>query len=211
MDNNEKVCCLVIGIAGGSGSGKTTIADAILSKVGFEHIAFLHHDSYYRDLTTLTLEQRAKVNFDHPDSLETELLVEHVKALKRGETIQIPIYDFKTHSRTTQFLTQQPKKIIVVEGILVLAEKELREQMDLKIFVDCDADLRFIRRQIRDIEERGRNVHSIIDQYLTTVRPMHNDFVEPSKRYAHVIIPEGINEPAIALVSSHVESMLSKM
>jgi len=202
---------LVIGIAGGTGSGKTTIADYILKTVGPEKIAFFPHDSYYRELSDLSVEERAKVNFDHPSSLETELLIEHLNRLNTGEPIELPTYDFKTHTRTGKTTTINPQPILMVEGILILAEPDLRELFDLKIFVDTDADIRFIRRLKRDIEERGRTTQSVIKQYIDTVRPMHLEFVEPSKRYANVIIPEGgYNHEALDLIVARIESMLQE-
>ncbi|MEE9598829.1 MAG: uridine kinase [Anaerolineales bacterium] len=202
---------LVIGIAGGTGSGKTTIADYILETVGPEKIAFLPHDAYYRDQTDLTYEERSQVNFDHPASLETELLIEHITNLRNQQTIHLPDYDFKTHSRTNKTIQINPQPIILIEGILILAEPELRNLFDLKIYVDTDADIRFIRRLKRDIEERGRTTESVINQYLETVRPMHLEFVEPSKRYANVIIPEGgYNFVALDLIVARIESMLQE-
>jgi len=200
---------LVIGIAGGSGSGKTTVAQVILQRVGPERIAFLQHDSYYKDLGGLPPVQRAEVNFDHPNSLETGLLIQHIEQLKRGEAVEVPIYDFSTHSRTMQTFTVQPRGVILVEGILLFTEQVLRELFDVKIFVDTDSDIRFIRRLQRDITERGRTVDSVIHQYKTTVRPMHMEFVEPSKRYADMIIPEGgFNAAALDMVVARIEAML---
>jgi uridine kinase len=200
---------LVIGIAGGSGSGKTTVAQTILQRVGPERIAFLQHDSYYKNLGGLPPNQRAEVNFDHPDSLESELLVEHVRQLQEKRLVEVPIYDFSTHSRTDRTFTVQPRPVILVEGILIFAEKALREIFDVKIFVDTDPDLRFIRRLQRDITERGRTTESVIKQYLSTVRPMHLDFVEPSKRYADIIIPEGgFNAAALDMVVARIEALL---
>lgn len=201
--------CLIIGIAGGSGSGKTTVAQTILQRVGPPRIAFLQHDSYYRDLSGLPPARRAEVNFDHPDSLETDLLIQHILDLKDGHPVEVPIYDFATHSRTMQTFTVQPRPVILVEGILIFAEKALRELFDVKIFVDTDSDIRFIRRLQRDIAERGRTVESVIKQYLATVRPMHLEFVEPSKRYADVIIPEGgFNVAALDMVVARIEALL---
>jgi uridine kinase len=201
---------IIIGIAGGTGSGKTTVANAILKRVGAERIAFLAHDAYYRDLKDLPRAQRDQINFDHPDSLETDLLVQHLRALRRGQAVQVPVYDFTTHSRTTGTLTVNPQPVILVEGILVFAERALRELFDVKIFVDTDADVRFIRRLQRDIDERGRSVESVIRQYETTVRPMHLEFVEPSKRYADVIIPEGgLNVVAMDMVVARIQSLLA--
>jgi len=200
---------LVIGIAGGSGSGKTTVAQEILQRVGPERIAFLQHDSYYKDLTGLPPAQRAEVNFDHPNSLETELLTCHIEQLKDGKSIDVPVYDFSTHSRTDRSFTVNPRGVIVVEGILIFADAALRALFDVKIFVDTDADIRLIRRLQRDISERGRTVQSVIKQYQSTVRPMHLEFVEPSKRYADVIIPEGgFNTAALDMVVARIESLL---
>lgn len=200
---------LVIGIAGGSGSGKTTAADIILKKVGAQRIAYLQHDSYYWELTNLPINQRREVNFDHPDSLESDLMREHILTLKEWKPIEVPVYDFTTHSRTSETLHVEPRRVILVEGILIFAEPALRSLFDVRIFVDTDADIRFIRRLTRDIEERGRTTEMVVKQYLTTVRPMHLDFVEPSKRYADVIIPEGgLNEVAMDMVIARIESML---
>jgi uridine kinase len=199
---------LVIGIAGGSGSGKTTVAQAILQRVGTDRIAFLQHDSYYKDLRGLPPAQRNEFNFDHPNSLETELLIKHIGALRNGKPVEVPIYDFSTDSRTAQTFTIQPRNVILVEGILIFTEAALRKLFDIKIFVDTDADLRFIRRLERDIHERGRTTDSVVKQYLHTVRPMHLEFVEPSKRYADVIIPEGgHNEAALDMVVARVEAL----
>ena len=200
---------LVIGIAGGSGSGKTTVAQEILQRVGPSRIAFLQHDSYYKDLSGLPPAQKAEVNFDHPNSLETDLLTQHIASLRDGKPVEVPIYDFSTHSRTNQTYTVQPRKVIVVEGILIFTEPELRKLFDLKIFVDTDSDIRFIRRLERDITERGRTTESVIKQYQVTVRPMHMEFVEPSKRYADVIIPEGgHNAAALDMVVARIEALL---
>ena len=200
---------LVIGIAGGSGSGKTTVANEILKSVGSHRIAFLAHDSYYRDLSALPESQRKLVNFDHPNSLENELLIEHVIQLKNWQNINMPVYDFTTHTRTSQTIPVEAHLVIVVEGILIFAEPKLRDLFDVKIFVDTEDDIRFIRRLQRDIAERGRSMDMVITQYLTTVRPMHLDFVEPSKRYADVIIPEGgRNQVALDMVIARIESLL---
>jgi uridine kinase len=197
---------LVIGIAGGSGSGKTTVVQEILKRVGIERIAYLQHDSYYKDLMGLT---HAEINFDHPDSLETELLIKHIASLRDFQPVSVPIYDFATDRRTKQTFTVEPKNVILIEGILLFVEPELRKMFDLKIFVDTDADLRFIRRLERDITERGRTTESVMQQYQTTVRPMHLEFVEPSKRYADVIIPEGgYNIAALDMVVARIETLL---
>ena len=200
---------LVIGIAGGSGSGKTTVAQEILQRVGPEKIAYIQHDSYYKDLTGLPPAQRAEVNFDHPNSLETELLTAHIEQLKRGQPIKVPIYDFAHHSRTDQTFSVNPRGVIIVEGILIFVERTLRALFDLKLFVDTDADIRLIRRMQRDITERDRTVESVIKQYQATVRPMHLEFVEPSKRYADVIIPEGgFNTAALDMVVARIDTLL---
>ena len=202
---------IVIAVAGGTGSGKTTVANEILERVGAEHIAYIPHDAYYRDLSHLPPQERDQVNFDHPDSLETELLAEHLKELRASRAVEIPTYDFTTHTRTQQTRRVEPAPVVLVEGILVLAEPELRELFDVKLYVDTDADVRFIRRLQRDIEERGRSVKSVCEQYLRTVRPMHLEFVEPSKRYANVIIPEGgFNEVAIEMVAARIRWLLEE-
>jgi uridine kinase len=202
---------LVIGLAGGTSSGKTTVANVILSRVGAEHIAYLPHDAYYKDLKDLPANQREQVNFDHPDSLDTPLLIEHVKQLKTWQPIDLPVYDFRHDTRTAETIRILPQSVIIVEGILIFAEPELRTLFDVKIFVDTDADIRLIRRLQRDIAERGRTTESVIHQYLTTVRPMHLEFVEPSKRYADVIIPEGgMNKVAMDMVVARIEALLSR-
>jgi uridine kinase len=207
----ERLTPLVIGIAGGSGSGKTTVAQTILQRVGPDRISFLQHDAYYKDLSGLPPVQRAEVNFDHPNSLENELLIKHIHQLKQGKAVDVPIYDFSTHSRTDRTYKVKPRSVILVEGILIFAEATLRDLFDVKIFVDTDSDLRLIRRLQRDIAERGRTTESVIRQYLGTVRPMHLDFVEPSKRYADVIIPEGgFNTAALDMVVARIESLLQE-
>jgi uridine kinase len=200
---------LVIGIAGGSGSGKTTVAQEILKRVGINRIAYLQQDSYYKDLTGLDRAQRDQVNFDHPNSLETELMIEHIASLRDLKPIRVPIYDFATDSRTGETFTVEPLNVILVEGILIFVDPDLRRIFDVKIFVDTDSDVRFIRRLTRDITERGRSTESVIHQYQTTVRPMHLEFVEPSKRYADVIIPEGgHNVAALDMVVARIETLL---
>jgi uridine kinase len=201
---------MVVGISGGTGSGKTTLADLILEKIGREKIAYLPHDAYYRDQNHLPIEERAKVNYDHPDSLETELLIEHIEHLKKGYVIEMPQYDFTIHSRKPESLTIKPKRVVLVEGILIFVEKALRNLFDMKIYVDTDADIRFIRRLTRDVTERGRTVQSVINQYLNTVRPMHLEFVENSKRYADIIVPEGgMNTVALDMVIARLQSLLT--
>jgi uridine kinase len=200
---------LVIGIAGGTGSGKTTVANVILQRVGADHISFVPHDAYYRELKELPPNERAAVNFDHPESLETELMAQHILQLKQGCPVELPVYDFTTHSRTDRTVHVEPRPIILVEGILIFYEPVLRSLFDVKIYVDTDADIRFIRRLQRDIVERGRTTESVINQYLSTVRPMHLEFVEPSKRYADVIIPEGgLNTVALDMVTARIAELL---
>jgi uridine kinase len=202
---------IIIGVAGGTGSGKTTVTETILNRVGEERIAFISHDAYYRNLAHLTPDLRKRVNFDHPDSLETDLLVEHLTQWRRGQAIEVPIYDFTTHTRTKETVRVEPQRVAIVEGILVFAEPKLRDVFDVKLYVDTDADIRFIRRLRRDIAERGRTTESVVEQYLTTVRPMHLEFVEPSKRYADVIIPEGgFNQVAMDMVVTRIERLLSQ-
>ncbi len=201
---------ITIGVAGGSGSGKTTVARKILERVGFDHVAYVPHDAYYRDASDLPPVERAQLNFDHPDSLDNDLMIEHLRQLQAGQTVEIPVYDFKTDRRLTETRRVAPQPVIMVEGILIFADKRLRDLMDMKVFVDTDADLRFIRRLQRDLEERGRSAQSVIGQYLRTVRPMHLEFVEPSKRYADVIIPEGgFNEVAIDMVATRLRALVA--
>ncbi len=202
---------IIIGVAGGTGSGKTTVAQAILDRVGRDRIAYIQHDSYYKDQSHLPPAERGRINFDHPEALETALLVQHLKELRAGHPVEVPVYDFTTHTRTSQTRRVEPRRVILVEGILIFADKALRDMMDVKIYVDTDADIRFIRRLERDIAERGRTMRSVIDQYLATVRPMHLEFVEPSKRYADVIIPEGgFNPVALDMVVARIEAMIEE-
>src|SRR5918999_5783895 len=182
---------LIIGISGGTGSGKTTIANRILETVEASEVVFIQQDSYYLNLKDLPLDYRQAANFDHPDALDNDLLVHHIRKLKAGGSVELPIYDFRTHTRLNETFLIEPKPIVIVEGILIFVDARLLEQMDIKVFVDTPDDIRFIRRLRRDIAERGRTAESVIEQYLATVRPMHMQFVEPSKRYADVIIPEG--------------------
>jgi uridine kinase len=201
---------VIIGIAGGTGSGKTTVARNIYDRVGSERIEWISHDSYYRNFDALTPHERHRINFDHPDSLETELLVRHLDVLSKGSSVEVPVYDFTTHSRKSETLRVEPRKVIIVEGILVLAEPDLRRRIDIKLFVDTPADVRFMRRLMRDIKTRGRTLESVVEQYITTVRPMHEEFVEPSKRYADLIIPEGgENQVAIDAIIARVEGLVT--
>lgn len=200
---------IVIGIAGGSGSGKTTLAKAIYDTIGMENISFISHDSYYKDLSHLRIEDREKENFDHPNSLDTALLVEHVRALKRGQHVDVPTYDFKTHSRTNVTVPLVARPVILVEGILIFSDPALYNEVDIRIFVDTDDDIRLIRRLQRDTVERGRTLSSVINQYIRTVRPMHLQYVEPSKRNADIIVPVGLNSVALDLVVSKLKSHLN--
>jgi uridine kinase len=200
---------LFIGVAGGSGSGKTTVVRKLMESVATDEVSLLHHDSYYRDYRHLDTEQRSKINFDHPEALETPLLVEHLRALARGETVEVPVYDFRTHERTGRTRTVHPHRVVILDGLLILAEAEVRRMMDIKVYVDTDPDLRFIRRLQRDVEERGRSPESVIRQYLETVRPMHLEFVAPSRRWADIIVPEGgYNEVAVDMLVTKVDSTL---
>jgi uridine kinase len=201
---------LIIGISGGTGSGKTTVANRILETVEAGEVVFIQQDSYYRNLEELPRDYRELANFDHPDALDNNLLVEHVRRLKAGEPIELPSYDFKTHQRLQETRYVEPKPIVIVEGILIFADPRLLEQLDIKVFVDTPDDIRFIRRLRRDLAERARTVESVIEQYLATVRPMHMQFVEPSKRYADVIIPEGgHNLVSIDLISGKIRERLA--
>jgi len=201
---------MIIGICGGTGSGKTTIANRILQSVSADEVVFIQQDLYYRNLKDMPLDYRNAANFDHPDAIDNELLANHLKKLNAGEPVELPIYDFRTHSRLPDTTPIEAKPIVIVEGILIFAEARLREQMDIKVFVDTPDDIRFIRRLNRDIAERGRTVDSVIEQYIATVRPMHMQFVEPSKRFADVIIPEGgHNLVSIDLISGKIREKLA--
>ncbi|MDT5121204.1 MAG: uridine kinase [Acidobacteriota bacterium] len=201
---------MIIGICGGTGSGKTTVANRILESVSAGEVVFIQQDSYYRNLKDLPLDYRNAVNFDHPDALDNDLLVHHIRKLKAGGSVELPIYDFKTHTRLNDTVLIETKPIVIIEGILIFADARLLEQMDIKVFVDTPDDIRFIRRLRRDIAERGRTIDSVIEQYLATVRPMHQQFVEPSKRYADVIIPEGgHNVVSIDLLSGKIRERLA--
>jgi uridine kinase len=200
---------LMIGIAGGTGSGKTTVTYKILERLDMNKVTVIQHDSYYKDISVFNDKSPDKINFDHPDALETSLLIKHLKKLRHGETIHQPLYDFKTYTRSNETVTVQPRNIIIVEGILIFVEKELRDLMDIKIYVDTDDDERLLRRLRRDLIERGRNIEAVINQYISTVKPMHLDFVEPSKKWADVIIPKGgENTVAIDMVAAKIKELL---
>lgn len=201
---------LFIAIAGGSGSGKTTIARSVVDLVGKDRVIYLQQDAYYRRNDNLSIEDREKINYDHPDSLELELMIQQLDALREGLSIERPVYDFSKHNRTEETVTLVPQPAVIVEGILVLSDPRLRERFDLRVYIDTDADLRLIRRLKRDIIERKRTVDSVLAQYEKTVRPMHDRFVEPSKRYADIIIPEGINTGAIGTVSLMIQHFLDR-
>jgi len=203
---------MIIGISGGTGSGKTTVANRILESVSADEVVFIQQDLYYRNLKDMPLDYRNAANFDHPDALDNDLLINHLKKLKSGEPVELPIYDFRTHARLPATTRIQSKPIVILEGILIFAEPRLREQLDIKVFVDTPDDIRFIRRLRRDIAERGRTFDSVIEQYIATVRPMHIQFIEPSKRYADVIIPEGgHNLVSIDLISGKIRERLASV
>lgn len=202
---------ILIGITGGTGSGKSTIAREIYKKFGEQCIAMIEQDSYYKDQSHISFEERIRTNYDHPDAFDTPLLIEHLTKLLEGQEIYKPIYDFSLHNRKKETIKVEPRDIIILEGILILQEVELRNLLDIKIYVDTDADVRIIRRLVRDINERGRTVDSVIDQYLNVVRPMHMQFIEPTKRYADIIIPEGgHNKVAIDLLVANIKQFLKK-
>ena len=182
---------IIIGVSGGSGSGKTTVVQRVVDDLGSEQITVVQHDSYYRDRSAVPLGERARLNYDHPDALDTSLLVKHLHELRAGRPVEIPVYDFANHTRLANTVRIEPRKVVIVEGMLILAERALRDLMDIRVFVDADPDLRLVRRVERDVSERGRAIQSVFEQYLETVRPMHLEFVEPSRRWAHIIIPEG--------------------
>ncbi len=200
--------CIIIGIAGGSGSGKSTFTNKLKDLYG-DRITVLYHDNYYRRNDHLTLEERRKINYDDPEALETDLLVEHLRKLKEGEPIQCPTYDYSKHNRKEEVLEVKPNRIVVVEGILALQNPELRDLFDIKIYVEADADERILRRVSRDVKERGRDLDGIIDQYLTTVKPMHYIYVEPTRALADIVINSGRNEVAFDLVKTKIDQLLS--
>ena len=200
---------ILIGITGGTGSGKSTIADALYSNFSNERITMIQQDMYYKDQSNLSMEERVKTNYDHPMAFDNDLLVEHLQKLIKGESIEKPRYDFTVHNRAKDTTTVEPREIIIVEGILILEDERIRNLLDIKVYVDTDADIRILRRLVRDIDERGRTVESVIDQYLTMVRPMHMEFTEPTKRYADIIIPEGgHNYVAIDILMAKIRDIL---
>ncbi|MGI5957997.1 MAG: uridine kinase [Massiliimalia sp.] len=199
---------VIIGIAGGTGSGKSTFTNRLKKEFG-EKVAVIYHDNYYREHHHLSFEERKKLNYDHPDAFETSLLIEHLMQLKNGEAVECPVYDFSQHDRTSETVLVEPKQVILVEGILVLFDKQLRQMLDVKIFVDADADERILRRILRDTQERGRDIQNIIDQYLDTVKPMHNLYVEPTRNLADIVVNSGMNQVAFQLVKEHIQMVLS--
>lgn len=201
----------VIGVAGGSGSGKSTVSQQVLASFGSDVVSVVMQDDYYRDQTNLTPEQRRKQNYDHPDAFDWPLLVQHVQALRSGETIEMPVYDFTISNRSSETITVKPAPVIVIEGLFALHDPDLRNMMSLKIFVDTAPDVRFIRRLQRDLAERARSVDSIVNQYMNTVRPMHKQFIEPTRRHADVILPHGANGPAVDVITTKVASVIDKL
>ena len=202
---------LIIGIAGGSGSGKTTLTNQIASQFT-EQVTIIKHDNYYKAHDDMDYDERSRLNYDHPNAFETDLMIKHLKALKQGESIECPVYDFTVHNRSKDTITIVPNKVIIVEGILIFENKELCDLMDLRIFVDTDADLRIIRRVKRDVLERARSLESVMNQYVDTVKPMHEQYVEPSKRNANIIVPENsYNQPAMEIIQNHIKSYLNNL
>lgn len=202
---------IIIGVTGGSGGGKTSVSRAILANFPDAKIAMIEHDSYYKDQAHLTFEERVKTNYDHPLAFDTDLMIEHLKELIAGRPVDIPIYDYTMHTRSDKSYRQEPQDVFIVEGILVLEDKRLRDIMDIKLFVDTDDDIRIIRRIKRDMEERGRSLDSIIEQYTTVVKPMYHQFIEPTKRYADIVIPEGVsNLVAIDLINTKIATILGE-
>jgi len=201
---------IIIGIAGGSGSGKTTLTRNIFEQFK-DDVCVICHDSYYKDQSHLTMDQRVLTNYDHPDSIETDMMIKHLNQLKKGESVLTPVYSFVEHTRTNETVKVDPKKVIIIDGILIFENKELRDLMDMKIYVDTDSDIRLIRRLLRDVNERGRSVESVTEQYINTVKPMHDQFVEPSKKYADIIIPEGgQNKVALSMIYHRIRSILNE-
>lgn len=201
---------LTIGIAGGTGSGKTTITKRIIREFGGD-VSVIYHDNYYKAHDEMPYEERCKLNYDHPDAFDTELMLDHLRALKAGESVDCPVYDYSIHNRSDKTVEIRPAKVLIVEGILIFDDKELRDEMDIKLFVDTDADVRILRRIVRDVRDRGRSLESVVNQYLSTVKPMHEQFVEPSKRCADVIIPEGgRNAVALSMVMERIRAYLGR-
>ena len=201
---------LTIGIAGGTGSGKTTITRRIVKEFGGD-VSVIYHDNYYKAHDEMPYSERCKLNYDHPDAFDTELMIEHIKALKRGENVLCPVYDYTVHNRSDKTVEIRPARVLIVEGILIFADRQLRDEMDIKLFVDTDADVRILRRIVRDVRDRGRSLESVVNQYLNTVKPMHEQFVEPSKRCADVIIPEGgRNAVALSMVMERIRAYLGR-
>ncbi|MBQ7786991.1 MAG: uridine kinase [Alistipes sp.] len=201
----------IIGVAGGSGSGKSTLVKKLQEAFGAEDVSTLCHDYYYKEHSDMSYEQRTQLNYDHPQAFDTDMMVEHIRSLKNNETIERPVYSFVEHNRTAERVTVKPSKVIIIDGILIFENQELRDLMDIKVFVDTDADVRLARRILRDVCNRGRSMESVIEQYLSTVKPMHEEFVEPSKRYADVIIPEGgFNSVAVEMLIQSIRSLINK-
>lgn len=200
--------CLIIGVAGGTGSGKTTFTNRLKETFG-ERISVIYYDNYYKDQSDISLEERKKVNYDHPDAFETDLLIEHLKTLKSGRAVQCPVYDYTRYTRSDKTIEIKPGKVIILEGILVLHDKRIRELLDIKIFVDADADERILRRSVRDVQERGRDIEGIYKQYTTTVKPMHYLYVEPTKKEADLVINSGKNEVAFSIIAARIEAQLA--
>ena len=203
--------CIIIGIAGGTGSGKTTLTERLRDHFGADEVSVLNHDSYYKRHDELPYEERCKLNYDHPDSVDTELLVQHLQALRRGESVKVPVYDYTIHNRGDKTITVHPAPVIIVEGILIFASQELCDMMDMKVFVDTDADVRILRRALRDVEERGRSMQSVVTQYLTTVKPMHEQSVEPTRKYADIVVLEGgHNLVALDLIMQRIANHIAE-
>lgn len=201
----------IIGIAGGSGSGKTSVTNKIMNNLEGHSVTLIEQDYYYKDQSHLTFEQRLKTNYDHPFAFDNDLLIQNLKSLQSGQSVEVPTYDYTNHTRSDKTIAFQPKDVIIVEGIFALENEELRNMMDVKIYVDTDADLRILRRLVRDTKERGRTMESVIDQYLTVVRPMHNQFIEPTKKFADIIIPEGgSNKVAIDIMTTKIQALVRK-
>ena len=209
MSEGNLMDCIMIGIAGGTGSGKSTFTNRLKEYFG-DDVTVIYHDNYYRQRDDMTYEERTKVNYDHPSALETELLVEHLKKLKEGESIECPIYDFTQHNRSNKSYTIHPSKVFLIEGILIFSDEQLRDLFDIKVFVEADADERILRRVVRDVQERGRDINNIMEQYLTTVKPMHALYVEPTKTTADIIINSGMNDVAFDVMRTKIESLLKE-